>query len=88
MNKKGNLNQLFPAVLSLVLVGVLLGAGLMILDSFGNATTANSTAAIAVGSVITAVGTLASTWLPIIVVVTAAGIVLAILLGAFGGKRR
>jgi len=85
MNKKGNINQLFPAVLALVLVGVLLGAGLLILASFQTAAGANTAAANATGSVITSMATLASTWLPIIVVVIAAGIVLAILLGAFGG---
>jgi len=92
MNKKGNINQLFPAVLALVLVGVLIGAGLMILASFQTAslTAAGGTTAAsnATGSVITALGTLATTWLPIIVVVIAAGIVLAILLGAFGGKAK
>jgi len=91
MNNKGNINQLFPAVLSLVLVGVLLGAGLMILSSFQTAAqnaSGASAASIATGSVITAMATLASTWLPIIVVVIAAGIVLAILLGAFGGKAK
>jgi len=91
MNRKGNINQLFPAVLALVLVGVLLGAGLMILASFqtaANAASAGSPAANATGSVITSMATLASTWLPIIVVVIAAGIVLSILLGAFGGKQK
>jgi hypothetical protein len=92
MNKKGNINQLFPAVLALVLAGILMGAGLMILSSFKTAadgagllTNASGTA---VGNVITSLGTLATTWLPIIVVVLAAGIVLAILLGAFGGKQK
>ena len=92
MNKKGNINQLFPAVLALVLVGVLLGAGLMILSSFQTASLNSSggvtSASTATGSVITSMSTLATTWLPIIVVVVAAGIVLAILLGAFGGKRK
>jgi len=92
MNKKGNINQLFPAVLALVLVGVLLGAGLMILSSFQtaalNSTGGTTSASIATGNVITSMATLATTWLPIIVVVVAAGIVLAILLGAFGGGKR
>ena len=88
MNRKGNINQLFPAVLALVLVGVLLGAGLLILTSFQTASGAGTNAANATGSVITSMATLASTWLPIIVVVIAAGIVLAILLGAFGGKQK
>ena len=88
MNKKGNINQLFPSVLAIVLVGVLLGAGLLILSSFSTAAGAGSAASNATNSVITSLGTLASTWLPIIVVVVAAGIVLAILLGAFGGGKR
>ena len=88
MNKKGNISQLFPAVLALVLVGVLIGAGLLILASFQTAAGAATAAANATGSVITSLSTLATTWLPIIVVVIAAGVVLAILLGAFGGKRK
>ena len=88
MNKKANINQLFPAVLALVLVGVLLGAGLLILSSFQTAAVLGTAAANATGSVITAMSSLATTWLPIIVVVIAAGIVLAILLGAFGGKQK
>jgi len=92
MNKKGNINQLFPAVLALVLVGVLLGAGLLILSSFQtaalNSTGGATSASTATASVITSMSTLATTWLPIIVVVIAAGIVLAILLGAFGGKKK
>lgn len=42
----------------------------------------------AIGSVNTSIIGLATTWLPIIIVVIAAGIVLAILLGAFGRKRQ
>jgi len=170
MNKKGNINQLFPAVLALVLVGALLTVGLLIITGFqntsyvagtagssylgesvspnttgvalvatgtqrniacavtnayngtggmtinaGNFTTiapcsianlttefgkaawlvnytttydAPSTTTNALGSTITAMASLASTWLPIIVVVVAAGLVLGILLGAFAGKRK
>ena len=88
MNKKGNINQLFPAVLALVLVGVLLGAGLLILTSFYTAAGTTSAAGNATNATIVALGTLATTWLPIIVVVVAAGIVLGVLLGAFGGKQR
>ena len=84
--------MLFPAVLALVLVGVLLGAGLMILSSFQTASLNSSggatNASVSTGNVITAMSSLATTWLPIIVVVVAAGIVLAILLGAFGGKQK
>ena len=88
MNKKGNISTLYPTIMSLILVGILLGAGLMILGEFKGAMTPNSTEANATGDVITSISGLASTWLPVIVVVIAAGIVLAILLGAFGGGKR
>ena len=88
MNKKGNISTLYPTIMSLILVGILLGAGLMILGEFKGAMQTDSTEANATGDVITAISGLASTWLPVIVVVIAAGIVLAILLGAFGGGKR
>jgi len=172
MNKKGNIDQLFPAVLAIVLVGVLITVGILIMSSFQNVsylsttttsineslTAANATAiqtnltvgltarngvcgalssvlnfsnfVIAPGNFTrtgcavvnssgmdiygtgpwkytytytfdnataattalisgnTTIATIATTWLPIIIVVLAAGIVLAILLGAFGGKRK
>jgi len=170
MNKKGNINQLFPAVLALILVGALLTVGIMILTSFQdtaylntagtilnesiatpnmtgvtlasaslrngacgaatsilNGTTGNYVISLtnfsqtdctivnltsmalytggvrvsypytfdnvtkvtnAISSTNTSLVSLATTWLPIIVVVLAAGIVLAILLGAFAGKRK
>ena len=84
-NKKGNIGSLFPAILALVLVGILLGVGLMILSQFQ--LTATGTANTAIGSVITSLGTLASTWIPIIVIVVAAALVIGILLGGFGGKK-
>lgn len=88
MNKKGNIGQLFPTVMALVLVGVLMGAGLMILGKFKGTLTASSAEANATGEVITAIGSLASDWLPILVVVIAAGLVIYILLKSFGGKSR
>ena len=88
MNKKGNISQLYPTILALILVGVLIGAGLMILGEFQGTMGTDSAEANATGDVITAIGGLASTWLPVIVVVIAAGIVLSILLGAFGGNKR
>jgi len=173
-NKKGNINELMPAVMGLILAGVLLVIGLAVLGSFqdvsyvttsanvineslsiandtgvtlltgfnakdgvcgavsfivngtiaagkpialGNITQvgcsiynatdlgvfnsstvfrytypytfSNSTVTTtALGSTNTSLASLASTWLPIIVVVLAAGIVLSILLGAFAGKKK
>ena len=171
INKKGNINQLFPAVLALLLVGGLIFVGILIMSNFQSATYLNTattsvneslaqattagitlatgsaartgvcgsltgvlnhttgnvaiglgnftqtgcvvknatsladyganlrytypytfdndtTTSTAIGSVNTSIDSLATTWLPIIVVVIAAGIVLGILLGAFGKKQK
>jgi len=42
----------------------------------------------ATGSVVTAIGSLAKDWIPILIVVTAAGLVIFILLRSFGSKKR
>lgn len=47
----------------------------------------NSATSTALGTVNTSLGTLASTWIPIIVIVIAAALVIGILMGAFGKKR-
>jgi len=41
-NKKGNINELFPAVLALILVGALLCIGILILTSFQSTTFLNT----------------------------------------------
>jgi len=174
MNKKGNVNSLFPIVTTLIIVGILFGAGLMILSQMttasydkltavsvgnellakantpgvtlatgnnardgacgaitaiknttggypiglGNITqtgcvvtnkttstewselganwyynytytwSADTNASVATNAVSTATSGLATTWIPVIIVVIAAGLVLSILLGAFGGGKR
>ena len=86
-NKKGNIGSLYPTVLSLILVGIIIGVGLLILSSFQASMSAGA-ANTAVGYVVSSISTLAQTWLPIIVIVIAAAIVLSILLGAFGGGKK
>jgi len=173
MNKRGNINQLFPAVMAIILIGALLAVGLIVITNmkdttwlststtnanftapgavkeagqtfasgyrnavcsgftcynqsgtnliiptlnrtvsgcnvkytsvtedavgynntiwkctyaitFDNATAATT----AMASTETSLSAIAVTWLPILIVVIAAGIVLSILLGAFSGKRK
>jgi len=88
MNKKGNIGALYPTILALVLIGMLLGAGLLVLEKFAGAMTANSAAANATNSAITSLATIPTTWLPVLVVVIIAGLIIAYLVGAFGGKRK
>jgi len=48
---------------------------------------ADSGASTAVGNINTSIGTLAGTWIPILVIVVAAALIITILLGGFGAKR-
>ncbi len=85
MNKKGlTLGDMYPAVLTIVLVGLVLGVGLYVLDQFAdNMTgTANET----VQDVITGLSGF-STWIAIIVTVIAAAIVLGAVMTSFGRSR-
>ena len=82
-NKKGmGLGDMYPAVLTIVLVGIVLGIGLYVLsetaDAMGGSTTINTT--------ITGLGGMA-TWIAVIVVVIAAAIVLGIVISSFGKTR-
>jgi len=85
---RANLGGLFQDVLSLVLIAVLLGAGLLALGQFKGAMTANSAEANATGSNITAIGGIASTWMTVIVSVLMAGLVIYILVKAFTGNKK
>ncbi len=86
MNNKGQMGMvsLFPAILALVLVGILLGVGLSILTKLGETTT--GAAGTNVNLTATALGGFV-TWLPVIVIVIAAGIVITIVVSSFQQKR-
>ena len=77
---------IYPFVLTLVLIGVVLGVGLYVLAQV-NANITDTSANTAINETIAAIGTI-PTWLTIIVVVAMAAIVLALIMGAFGGAQR
>lgn len=85
---RGNLGGLFEDVLSLVLIAVLLGAGLLALGQFKSAMTANSAEANATGAAVTAIGSITSTWMTVIVSVLMAGLVIYILVESFTGNKK
>ena len=86
-NKKGmTLGDIYPAVLTLVLVGIILGIGIYVLAEISSNIT-NPSAAAAVNTTITGIGNFAS-WIAIIVVVIAAAVVLGVVLSSFGGGQR
>ncbi len=84
-NKKGlSLGDAYPAVLTIVLIGIVLGIGIYVLQEVeGNIEGGSSY----VNTTITGLGGLAS-WIAVIVVVIAAAIVLGIVISSFGSRTR
>ena len=85
-NKKGlGLGELYPAVLAIVLIGIVLGIGLYVLSEV-ESNVGGGQASTAINSTITGLAGLA-TWIAVIVVVIAAAIVLGIVISSFGRTR-
>ena len=84
MQKRGlGLGDLYPAVLAIVLVGIVLGIGLYVLNRVeANITGGSAT----INTTITGLSGLAS-WIGVIVVVIAAAIVLGVVISSFSGRR-
>jgi len=82
-NKKGmSLGDIYPAVLTLVLIGIILGIGLYVMSEVGSQITTNDASG-AINDTITGIAGFAD-WIAVIVVVIAAAIVLGIVLSSFG----
>ena len=86
MKKKGmSIGDMYPAVLTIVLVGIVLGVGLYVLSTFATQISSDATAQGAVNTTIAGLATFAD-WIAIIVVVIAAAIVLGVVLTSFGQR--
>ena len=84
-DKRGiSLGDMYPAVLTIVLIGIVLGIGLYVLSQVEANVSGGSTA---INTTITGLGGLAS-WIAVIVVVIAAAIVLGIVISSFGSRGR
>ncbi len=84
-NKKGmGIGDLYPAVLALVLVGIVLGIGLTVLNSFLGQLNSTTAAYTAVNNTIIGIATF-PTWISIIVTVIAAAIILGLVLHSLAG---
>lgn len=77
MNKKGQLGTLQGIVISLVVIGIVLGAGFMVLEGFEEGMTDGSAAESGVNDTIYALREVPE-WLDVIVIVAIVGIILAI----------
>ena len=83
-NKRGmSLGDMYPAVLTIVLIGIVLGIGIYVLSQVESNMTGGSSA---INTTSTGLAGLAS-WIAVIVVVIAAAIVLGIVISSFGRGR-
>ena len=79
-----SLGDMYPAVLTIVLIGIVLGIGLYVLNQVEANIAGGSSY---VNTTVTGLGGLAS-WIAVIVVVIAASVVLGIVVSSFGGRGR
>ena len=85
-SKKGQLNTLAPAILSLVFAAVVLVFGLVISQELRDTQTAGTEAYSAANDTIVGLGTFADFW-EIIVLAVVITVVIGLLLLVFGGRR-
>ena len=76
-SKKGQIGTLQSIIITLVIIGIVLGVGFLVLEEFSTQMTAGSQAQAGVNDTITAMATI-PTWLTIIVLIAIVGILLAV----------
>lgn len=85
-NRKGmSVGELYPFVLVIILVGMLVGVGILALDSFASSTGVTATAATAINATRAAISTIGTTWMSLIVTIGVLSIVIALVVRGFGG---
>ena len=80
------LGDMYPAVLTLVLVAILLGVGLTVLGYLSTSTGITADASSAINSSITALDDFV-TWFAILVVIISAAIIIGMVIRSFSGGR-
>ena len=79
-----NLGDMYPAVLTMVLIGILIGVGLTVLGNLANSDGITTNAATKINETGDAIGGF-TTWLVIIVVIIAAAIIVGMVIKSFRG---
>lgn len=87
LSKKGQVNSIAPAILSLVFAAVVLVFGLVISQSLRDTQTSGTEAWLAANTTIEGLATFADFW-EIIVLAIVITVVIGLLLVVFGGQRR
>ena len=80
--------DLYGFVLSLVLIGLILGVGLITLSKFGATSAITTDASTAINDTISALKDIATSWFSLIVTIVVLAIVLGLVLSSFGGGGR
>lgn len=80
-----SLQDMYPAVLTFVLVAILIGVGLTVLGNLSSATGISAEASAKVNESVTAIGGFVG-WFAILVVIIAAAIIIGMVLKSFGGR--
>lgn len=80
------INNLYGFVLSLVLVAVVVGVGMIVLSNFGGTGGLSTGASTALNNSVTSLSAILNTWYPLIITVGVLGVVIALLLASFGGS--
>jgi type II secretory pathway component PulF len=76
------LGDMYPAVLTIVLIGIIIGVGVIVLDEFGRSASVGAQASCAVNSTRDSVDDFV-TWIPVIVIIIAAAIILGLVMRSF-----
>lgn len=77
-----NLGDMYPAVLTIILIGIVIGVGVIVLDEFGGTPTVATTAQSAINATRDAIDDFV-TWIPVIVIIIAAAIILGLVMKSF-----
>lgn len=85
--KKGEMGKIYGYVLLLGMVGVLLGVVLTVLGKFAESTGITTKAEEGINKTVDAIYDIPNTWLPIVVIVAIAGVILYLVV-RFGGNKR
>jgi len=78
---------LYQFVLLLVLVGMILGVGILVLDKFSGSSGVTTAAQTALNATRTELGTIATTWLGLIVTIAILAIILTLVIRSFAQNR-
>ena len=79
--------QLYQFVLLIVLIGMLLGVGILVLDKFAASTGVTAAAQEALNSTRDELGTIATTWLGLIITIAVLAIILVLVIRSFSQGR-